>query len=653
LWETYLPAFKNLVVDAGVKEVMCAYNRFEGQPCCGSKTLLVDILRNKWGFKGIIVSDCWAINDFYEKNRHATHPDGKSAASDAVISGTDLECGSTYKTLIDGVKSGLITEEQINTSVIRLMKARFELGEMDLPSLVPYSIINLNVVNSKKHQQLALEAARKSIVLLLNKKAILPLSKSGFKIAVMGPNANDSIMQRANYEGIPAKTSTILQGIKTKTNIVAYEKGSNHVGSIVIESAFDKMKTPDGNSIGFTAEYWNTVDMTGSVIATQVVSNAFNFSNGGATVFAPGVNLTNFSSKYKGVFSPVKDGEVVLQITGDDAYRVFINDEKVIEYWGKKRSESSEYKLMAKMGEKYEITIEYMQSINEALLKFDLGYEKPFDPVKTVEKVKEADVVIFVGGISPKLEGEEMRVNFPGFKGGDRTDIELPAVQRDLLKALKAAGKKVIFVNCSGSAMGLTPEMETCDAIVQAWYSGEAGGIAVADVLFGDYNPSGKLPITFYKNVNQLPDFEDYSMNNRTYRFMKEQPLFAFGHGLSYSKFEFENANFKSKKIKSGASATLNFSIKNSSAIIGDAVAQVYIRNVQDKGGPIKTLRAFKRVSLNANENKEVTINLPASSFEFFDSDTSSMQVKPGVYEVLLGGSSIENELKKLTIEIK
>lgn len=653
LWETYLPAFKNLVVDADVKEIMCAYNRFEGEPCCGSKTLLVDILRNKWGYKGIIVSDCWAINDFYEAKNHATHPDGKSAAADAVISGTDLECGSTYKTLVDAVKSGLIPEEQINISVKRLMKARFELGEMDPPSLVPWSTLNLEVVNSKKHQKLALEAARKSIVLLQNKNSVLPLVKSGLKIAVMGPNANDSIMQRGNYEGIPAKTYTILQGIKMKTDVVTYEKGSNHVGSIVIESAFNKMKTPDGNAIGFTAEYWNTVDMTGPAVATQVVSNAFNFNNGGATVFAPGVNLTNFSSKYKGVFSPGKNGEVVLQITGDDAYRVYINNQKVIEYWGKKKAQSDEYKLMAKKGEKYEITIEYMQSVKEAVLKFDLGYEKPFDPIKTIEKVKDADVVIFVGGISPKLEGEEMRVNFPGFKGGDRTDIELPLVQRELLKALKAAGKKVVFVNCSGSAMGLMPETESCDAIVQAWYPGESGGIAVADVLFGDYNPSGKLPITFYKNVNQLRDFEDYSMNNRTYRFMKEAPLFAFGHGLSYAKFEFEKASLKTKKIKVGNAANLIFSVKNKSAISGDVVTQVYIRNLKDKEGPIKTLRAFKRVALNANETKEVTINLPASSFEFFDNTTSSMKVKPGFYEVLLGSSSVENELKKLTIEIK
>ncbi len=653
LWETYLPAFKNLVVDAGVKEVMCAYNRFEGEPCCGSKKLLVDILRNKWAYKEIVVSDCWAINDFYEPNRHGTHSDAKSASADAVISGTDLECGPVYKNLVEAVKNGLISEEQINVSVRRLMKARYELGEMDAPSIVPWSSLKLDVVNCKKHQDLALEAARKSIVLLQNKNAILPLHKSGLKIAVMGPNANDSIMQLGNYNGTPFKTSTILQGIKMKMPSVMYEKGCDHVGSKVLESAFNNVKTPDGNANGFSATYWNTVDMTGDIVANQLVSTAFNFSNGGATVFAPGVNLTNFSSKYKGIFRPVKNGDVVFSITGDDGYRVYVNNQKVIDYWGQRGGESREYILPAKMGENYEITVEYMQALKGASLKFDLGYEIPFNPAQVVEKVKDADIVIFAGGISPKLEGEEMRVNFPGFKGGDRTDIELPQVQRQLVNELKKAGKKVIFINCSGSAMGLSPEVEICDAILQAWYPGEAGGVAVADVLFGDYNPSGKLPITFYKNVNQLPDFLDYSMKNRTYRYMTEVPLFPFGHGLSYTKFEFGEGRLKNKALKVGASTSLSFSLKNTGKSSGEEVVQVYIRNLQDTDGPIKTLRAFQRIPLNANEKKNITIDLPASTFEGFDSKTNSMMVNPGSYEILFGASSSENQLQKVKIEIR
>jgi beta-glucosidase len=309
--------------------------------------------------------------------------------------------------------------------------------------------------------------------------------------------------------------------------------------------------------------------------------------------------------------------------------------------------------LAVKVGEIYEITVEYMQGTLGASLKFDLGYDVPFMPAQVVEKVKDADIVIFAGGISARLEGEEMPVNYPGFRGGDRTDIELPTVQRELLKALKAAGKKVIFINCSGSAMGLTPEADICDAILQAWYPGEAGGLAVADVLFGDYNPSGKLPVTFYKNVNQLPDFEDYSMKNRTYRYMTEEPLFAFGHGLSYAKFEYGKGSLKSKTIQTGESASLSFSIKNTGKYAGEEVVQVYIRNLQDKDGPIKTLRAFERVYLKVNEKKDITINLASSTFECFDTKTNSMNIIPGVYEILFGASSSEKELQKIQIELK
>ena len=614
---------------------------------------MVDILRNDWAYKGIVVSDCWAINDFYEPNRHGTHPDGKAASADAVISGTDIECGPVYKNLVEAVKNGLISENQINISVTRLMKARFELGEMDSPNLVPWSSIKLDVVNSKKHQDLALESARKSIVLLQNKNAILPLAKNGLKIAVMGPNANDSIMQLGNYNGTPFKTSTILQGIKTKVANVVYEKGCSHVGTKVLESIFNNITTPDGKSKGFSAEYWNTENMSGNIVATQTVSTAFNFNNGGATVFAPGVNLTNFSAKYKGILRPEKSGDIVFQLNGNDGYRLFVNNQKVIEYWGKKKEESREYILPAKVGESYDITIEYMQKLDDATLKFDLGYEIPFNPALVVDRVKDADIVIFAGGISAKLEGEQMPVNYPGFKGGDRTDIELPLVQRQLLNALKMAGKKIIYINCSGSAMGLTPEVDICDAMLQAWYPGEAGGMAVADILFGDYNPSGKLPITFYKNADQLPDFEDYSMKNRTYRYFKDVPLFPFGHGLSYSTFEIKKASLKNKSLKAGKSTLLNLEIINSSERSGEEVIQIYVRNLQDPNGPLKTLKAYKRINLKANEKQKDAINLPATSFEFFDENTNSMMIKPGTYEVFYGSTSEDNKLQKLTIKLK
>jgi beta-glucosidase len=650
LWETYLPAFKNLVVDAGVKEVMCAYNRFEGEPCCGSKRLLVSILRNDWKYKGIVVSDCGAINDFYTPNRHETHPDAKSASADAVISGTDLECGNTYKSLLDGVKSGLITEQQIDVSVRRLLKARFKLGELDPANTVPWSSIKYETVNSKEHQELALETARKSMTLLMNKNNILPLSKSGLKIAVMGPNATDSIMQWGNYEGTPHKTVTILEGIQAKIPGIIYEKGCEKIGSSVLESTFNQVTTPDGKSKGFVAEYWNTVNMSGDVAATQIVSSPFSFNTGGATVFAPGVNLTNFSARYKGVFLPQKDQDIILSIAGDDGYRVFVNDQKVIDYWGEHGEAKREYTLSAKAGQRYNLVIEYMQALQGATLKFDLGFEKPYNPSEAVAKVKDAQVIIFAGGISPRLEGEEMRVDYPGFKGGDRTDIELPAVQRELIKALKAAGKKVVFVNCSGSAMGLAPEAEVCDAILQAWYPGQAGGTAVADVIFGDYNPAGRLPVTFYKNVSQLPDFEDYTMKGRTYRYMKESPLFVFGHGLSYTTFSYGKGSLSARALKAGDKTSLTFSLSNTGKRDGDEVVQVYIRNLQDPEGPVKTLRAFRRIHLKAGEKQNVVMELPATTFEWFDTKTNTMRVLPGKYEVLYGGSSQDEKLLRLQV---
>lgn len=649
LWETYLPAFKNLVVDAGVKEVMCAYNRFEGEPCCSNKQLLVSILREDWGYEGIVVSDCWAINDFYGANRHETHPDAKSASADAVLSGTDLECGSTYRTLSDAVKSGLITEQQIDVSVRRLLKARFELGELDPANAVPWSSIKYEVVNSKEHQALALETARKSITLLMNKNKLLPLQKD-LKIAVMGPNATDSVMQWGNYEGTPGKTFTILEGIQKKIPGVLYEKGCDKIGTRVLESAFNKVKTPDGKSKGFAAQYWNNTDLSGEVAATQVVSNPFAFDNGGATVFAPGVNLTNFSARYKGVLQPDKDGEIIFTISGDDSFRVLVNNQKVIEYWGQRGEGKRDYTLSAKAGQAYEVVVEYMQGLQGATLKFDLGYEKPYDPTEAVAKVNDAQVIIFAGGISPRLEGEEMRVDYPGFKGGDRTDIELPAVQRELIQALKKAGKKVIFINCSGSAMGLAPEAEACDAILQAWYPGQAGGTAVADVIFGDYNPAGRLPVTFYKSADQLPDFEDYSMKGRTYRYLTEKPLFAFGHGLSYTTFKYGKATLAGKSIKAGQPTSLTLTLANTGKMDGDEVVQVYIRNLQDPEGPAKSLRAFRRIHLKAGEKQKVNIELPATTFEWFDAKTNKMSIQPGKYEILVGGTSDDQELKRLPV---
>lgn len=635
LWETYLPAFKALVQEADVKEVMCAYQRLEGEPCCGSNRLLTQILRDEWGYKHLVVSDCGAIDDFFVKGRHETHKDAADASASAVINGTDLECGSIYSHLEEAVKQGLITEERIDTSLHRLLKARFALGEMDPDSIVPWSRISIDTVDCDLHKQMALDLARKSMVLLCN-NGVLPLAKTGARIAVMGPNAVDSVMQWGNYEGVPSHTYTILEGIRCKIGDVPFEKGCELLDNRIFES------------------YWNNMNLSGDVAATSQITSPINLSNGGNTAFATGVGLYNFTAVYEGSFRPKESGAYELLIEGDDGYRVYVNGEKVIDYWGEHASAKRDYTLKATAGTDYKIRIEYMQAGAEALLRFDLGIYRHISPEMVVDRVKEADIVIFAGGISPSLEGEEMySVNSPGFAGGDRTSIELPQVQRDILKALKKAGKKVVFVNCSGSAVALVPEMESCDAILQAWYPGQSGGLAVADVLFGDFNPSGKLPVTFYKNTDQLPDFEDYSMKNRTYRYMTEVPLFPFGYGLSYTTFDISKGRLNKKTISAGQDLNFKVNVKNTGKYDGAEVIQVYVRKVDDAEGPIKSLRAFRRVPLKAGETCVVSIDLLPTTFEFFDPTTNTMRIMPGKYEIMYGNSSDIPSGNKLSVTLR
>lgn len=651
LWETYLPAFKALVQEADVKEVMCAYQRFEGEPCCDSNRLLTQILRDEWGYKHLVVSDCGAISDFFYKDRHATHRDAAHASASAVSNGTDLECGVEYAHLEEAVKRGMITEERIDASLRRLLEARFALGEMDPDSIVPWSEISVDTVDCESHRQMALDMARQSMVLLHN-NGLLPLPKTGMRIAVMGPNAADSVMQWGNYKGVPAHTYTILEGIRRKVGNIPYEKGCELLENQIFDSYFNEISNKGLR--GLTATYWNNMDLKGEVAATQQLTSPVNLSNGGNTVFATGVGLYNFTALYEGTFSPRKDGNYTLVIEGDDGYRVYVNDKKVIDYWGEHATAKREYTLPATAGKDYKIKIEYMQAGAEAVLKFDVGIYRPILAETVVERVKDADIVVFAGGISPNLEGEEKNfVSCPGFAGGDRTTIELPQVQRDILKALKKAGKKVVFVNCSGSAVALVPEVESCDAILQAWYPGQAGGLAVADILFGDFNPSGKLPVTFYKNTGQLPDFDDYSMKGRTYRYLPEAPLFPFGYGLSYTTFDISKGRLSKHSIPAGQGVNFKVSVKNTGKRDGAEVVQVYVRKVGDKEGPVKSLRAFRRVPLKAGEARTISMDLPPSTFEFFDPSTNTMRVMPGEYEVMYGNSSDTPSKNKVSIMLR
>jgi beta-glucosidase len=645
LWETYLPAFKSLVEEGDVREVMCAYQRFDGSPCCGNNRLLQQILRNDWHFKGLVVSDCGAIGDFWIKGRHEVSADAPNASAKAVIAGTDVECGANYKSLPQAISSGLISEQKIDESIRRLIIERINVGDLDPDSDVEWTHIPASVIANAEHKQLAYKMALESMTLLQNNDGILPLKKNGQRIVVMGPNANDSIMQWGNYTGYPTETTTILEGIRDKIGNVRYIKACGLTRNEVLESRFDEITDKNGNP-GMTATYWNNTDMSGAPVATANMLSGINLSNGGNTVFCPGVNLEHFSARFEGTYIPRHSEDVEFNMAFDDCARLIINGDTVYEYWKPRaRVWKGSYKLNAQAGKKYNVVVEYLQNTDMAVMNFDINHRTASDVRDVVSQAKDADVVVFVGGISPYLEGEEMKVSEPGFKGGDRTDIELPLPQRDIIAALHNAGKKVVFVNCSGGAVGLEPESHNAAAILQAWYPGEQGGKAVADVLFGDFNPSGKLPVTFYRNVSQLPDFLDYDMKGRTYRYFKGSPLFPFGYGLSYSLF-----NFGKPKYVNGR---LYVNITNSGKYDGDETVQVYIRRIADTDGPLKTLKAFKRVNVKAGQKISVEVDMPRESFEVWDASTNTMRVLPGKYEVLVGKSSADNDLRKIVVQVK
>ena len=447
LHETYLPAFKALVQEADVREVMCAYQRLDDDPCCGSTRLLQGILRDDWGFKYLVVSDCGAITDFYTNHKVSSTP--VHAAARGVLAGTDVECaGPAYRSLPEAVKRDLVKEEDIDKSLMRVLVGRFDLGDLDNDSLVPWSKIPESIINCEAHRELALEMARESMTLLQNKNTVLPLSKKGKKIAVIGPNANDESMLWGNYNGVPIRTISILEGIKSKvsSDSILYDKGCDLVEDKVTQSYFSHCSI-EGKK-GFKATYWNNPDFSGEIVTIQQITEPIKLTTAGQYAFAPGVNLENFSAKYETEFIAPATEEIVFKGGATGYFELSVNGESLRKYsnW---RTLSSRIPYSVEKGKKYKIEIRYAQLNNwQANIEFDFGKEVDVDYTHLIKKLKGIETVIFVGGLSGKLEGEEMPVSYPGFKGGDRTNIELPSVQRNCLNALKEAGKTVIFVNC-------------------------------------------------------------------------------------------------------------------------------------------------------------------------------------------------------------
>ena len=653
LWETYLPAFKALVKKGNVREVMCAYQRFEGKPCCTSDRLLIDILRNKWGYDGLVVTDCDAINNFYNKGQHETHKDPLSASVDAVLNGTDLECGKVFMSLAEGLKKGLIKESDLDQHLRKTLMGRFELGMFDPAEMLPWANIPASNISSEEHDQLATQAARESMVLLENKGGVLPLSKTLRKIAVIGPNAADIELLNGNYGGTPTENHqhSLVEGIsKAFKGTVVAAKGCELNDEY---QTVHHLQDFNGGK-GVQVEFYNNKELAGDPVKTAYY-NELNFSTFGAWGFAEGVSNDNLSVRISGKYTATFTGEMKYTLTTDNGYLLKVNGEVVEENQGGGRRRGFgfgrrvEYKSFpVEQGKDYDVVIEYRRGNgNFAMLRGDICERKLVDFTELASQVSDADAIIIIGGISARMEGE----------GGDKQDIELPKVQQMLVKAMHQTGRPVIFVNCSGSAIAFGSVEGQYDALLQAWYPGQGGAKALAEVLFGDYNPGGKLPVTFYRSNNDLPDFMDYSMKNRTYRYFTGVPQYAFGYGLSYTTFEVGKGKLTAKSAKAGktkkAYTVVVVPVTNTGKREGTETVQVYVKRLGDAGAPIKALKGFQKLTLKPGETKKAVIALDSEAFEYYDEGIDELAVKPGLYQILYGTSSMDKDLQVLGFQVK
>jgi beta-glucosidase len=641
LRETYLPAFRATVIEGRADSVMCAYNRTNGAPCCANKRLMTDILRNEWGFNGYVVSDCGAIRDIWKGHHFANSEEEASAL--AVKAGTDLSCGGEYASLVKAVKDGLITEAEIDTALKHLMTARFRLGMFDPPEIVSYSRIPFSENDSPAHRALSLQAARESIVLLKNENNALPLRKDLKTIAVIGPNADAPAVLLGNYAGQPSKSVTPLAGIRNKVSSntrVLYAPGSTLTGEAIVPVPASALSVNGkGSASGLKGEYFDNKELKGQPVLVRE-DEQVNFDWGRGRP-APQVSVDNFSVRWTGKFTPPESGMYKLGTTADDGARLYLDNQKLIDTWDSRNTTNTAMKeVRLERGRSYDIRIEYFEDTRDAIAKFVWSYQRLNQEMleEAVKTARQADVVVVVLGISPALEGEEMNVNVEGFRGGDRTDISLPKAQEELLKAVSATNKPVVLVLLNGSALAVNWAAQNVAAIVEAWYPGEEGGTALADVLVGDYNPGGRLPVTFYKSISQLPPFEDYSMRGRTYRYFKDEPLFPFGFGLSYTKFKYSNLRLSAKSVKAGESVQVSADVENVGGRAGDEVVELYVTDVlASVPVPVRSLQGINRIFLKPGEKRRVSFTLKPEQLSLID-DNGKRIIEPGEFLVTIGG---------------
>jgi len=643
LRETYLPAFEACVREGRAASVMGAYNRLNGEPCCASPTLLQEILRQEWGFDGYVVSDCGAIYDIHE--HHRVVATAQEAAAMAVENGCELSCGYSYLALLDAVRQGLIAEEAIDRAVKRLFAARFRLGMFDPPEQVPYAGIPYQVVNSPEHQALALRAARESLVLLKNEGGLLPLSRELSAIAVIGPNADDLAALLGNYNGTPARAITPLAGIRHKvsaTTRVYYAPGCAWVDGVVplqtIPSSY--LRPADLSGAGLTGEYYANPDLAGEP-ACRRLDAIIDFCWPDTSPLT-GRWGDPFSVRWTGILIPPTSGLYRLGVQGHSGYRLYLDGELFAEsdFVHHPLLKGGEIELEA--GRLYSICLEYVSRGLDPQVQLLWAPPEADRTAQALEVAGKAEVIVAVMGLSPRLEGEEMPIQVEGFASGDRTDITLPRPQEELLKKLHNLGKPLVLVLLNGGALAVNWAADHIPAIIEAWYPGQAGGQALADLLFGDYNPAGRLPVTFYKSVDDLPPFDDYNMAGRTYRYFQGEPLFPFGHGLSYTTFEFRDLQIQPAQVTIGGQVAVSARVTNTGLRAGDEVVQLYVRYPDAAvPRPIQELKGFTRLHLAPGEGKVVTFTLHTHQLGCYD-EMMHYAVHPGVVEVLVGRSSQE-----------
>lgn len=653
LEDTYLPQFRVAVVDAKANSIMCAYNSVNGSPACANHDLLEKTLRQNWGFRGYVVSDCGAISDFFSEDGHRFSPDAAHASAAAVKAGDDLSCGTEYAALVDAVHQGLIDEKSIDQAVTRLFTARFQLGLFDPPGSNAYSRISPSENATPAHADLALQAAREAMVLLKNDHNLLPLANTVKTMAVVGPNAESLLALEGNYNGVPLHPVTPLAGLEGKftgkDTKVLFAPGSQLTEELPVAVPSSVFHDKDGKAGGLTAEYYTNADFSGTATTQRDAQIDFDWNR---VVPLPVLGAKAFGVRWSGSFQPLASGDVTFTVqharceprcASSYAYSVSFDGKEVASDSSNDPNDQGRpltFTVHFNDANPHPFEMKYSRTGADYGSGISLMWKPDAEQLRqqAIQIANQADVVVAFVGLSPSIEGEEMPVHIPGFSGGDRTDIALPAVQRALLEALGATGKPLVVVLLNGSALAVDWAQQHAAAILEAWYPGQAGGTAIAEVLAGGANPAGRLPVTFYQSVDQLPAFDDYKMEERTYRYLRQKPLYGFGYGLSYSKFAYKNMRLSAPKLNAGASVHVTLDVENTSAIGGDEVAELYVTPPSAPDSSNRWLAGFKRIHVEPHQVAHVAFDLDARGLSMVDSQ-GQRAVNAGSYKIFVGGA--------------